>query len=429
MQQRVLLQKAAVVGDTCPDEGRMPRKSQRDLMEESIFMEPQYFENGDGPRPGRHKQMGHLLDLLRDNGIQDQQSLRDWIGGRSVIKLDDAEFQVVTAEDLRLDGENRCYLTEFKIREVIVDCDELLLQNSSNIIIRDCAFLGSLIIGNKTGRPVKLSLDTVVVGDRLIVNGNEFMVSPASLTDVRALELRLDNFQCDDLYLSGCAFASTQLTRLTCDVLSVADSQLGTLEVTDGKFKSVRFPPGQVDLPSLLPKSWTWLRRGSAAFRPFTIPPRRSYDEAVDQISRDEAVRRLAETLDFLQEHSEDRFSRRHAAELKYLRARAESPGHLSTGLIFLTGALVKPMRIVGLAATTIVLFALAYLYGELKYNGKEVETLLEALYFSGLTFTTIGYGDITPIGFTRFLAVLEGLLGIVLSSALVVSLVRRHIE
>lgn len=394
-------------------------------------MAPQYFENGDGTRPDRHKQMGHLLDLLRDYGIQDQQSLRDWIGGRSVIKHGDAEFQVVTAKDLGLDNENRLYLPEFKIREVIVDCDELRLQNSSNIIIRDCAFLGALIIGNKTGRPLSLSLDTVVVGDRLIVYGNEFMVSPASLTDVRSPLLQLDNFHCNDLHLSGCAFASTQLTRLTCDVLSVAYNQLGTLEVTDGKFKSVWFPPGQVDLPSLLhlPKSLTWLRRSSAAFSPFNVPPRRSFGEAADEISRGEAVRRRAETLDFLQEHSEDRFSRRHAAELKYLRARAESPGHLSTALIALTGALVKPLRVVGLAAATIVLFAFAYLYGELKYNGNDVKTFWEALYFSGLTFTTIGYGDITPVGFARFLAVLEGLLGIVLSSALVVSLVRRHIE
>lgn len=394
-------------------------------------MTPQYFENCDGTRPDRHKQMGHLQDLLRDNGIQDQQSLRDWIGGRSVIKHGDAEFQVVTAEDLELDNENRLYLPEFKIREVIIDCDEVRLQNSSNIIIRDCAFLGSLIIGNKTGRTLSLSLDTVVVGDRLSVCGNEFKVSPASLTDVRSPLLQLDNFQCEDLHLSGCAFASTQLKRLTCDVLSVTYNQLGTLEVTDGKFKSVLFPPGQVDLPSLLhrPKPWTWMRRSSAAFRPFSVPPRRSFDEETDEISRSEAVRRRAETLDFLQEHSEDRFSRRHAAELKYLRAHAESPGHLSTALITLTGALVKPMRVVGLAAATIVLFAFAYLYGELKYNGNDVKTFWEALYFSGLTFTTIGYGDITPIGFARFLAVLEGMLGIVLSSALVVSLVRRHIE
>jgi hypothetical protein len=394
-------------------------------------MAPQYFENGDGARPGRHKQLGHLLDLLRDNGIQDQQNLRDWIAGRSVIKHGEAEFQVVTAKDLGLDDENRWHFPDFKIREVIVDCEEVLLQNSSNIIVKDCAFLGSLIIGNKTSRPIKLSLDTVVVGERLIVYGNEFPVSPASLTDVRSPLLRLDNFQCDDLHVDGCAFASTQLLRLTCNVLSVAHNQLGTLEVTDGKFKSVRFPPGQVDLSSLqrLSKSWMWLRRSPAAFKPFSIPTRRSFDEAADEISRGEAVRRLVETLDFLQEHSEDLFSRRQAAELKYQRALAESPGSFSTALITLTGALVKPMRIVGLAAATIVFFSLAYLYGDLRFEQKEVKTFWEALYFSGLTFTTIGYGDITPMGCARFLAVLEGLFGIVLSSALVVSLVRRHIE
>lgn len=394
-------------------------------------MKLQYFENGDGTRPGRVKQMGHLLELLRDNGIHDQQSLRDWIAGRSVIKHGEAEFQVVTAKDLGLDDENRWHHPDFKIREVIVDCDEVLLQNSSNIIILDCAFLSSLIIGNKIERPIKLSLDTVVVGERLIVSGNEFPVSPASLTDVRSPLLRLDNFQSDDLQVNGCAFASTQLMRLTCDALSVAYNQLGTLEVTDGKFKSVRFPPGQVDMRSLQqhPKSWTWLRRSPAAFKPFSIPPRQLFDEAADEISRGEAARRVGETLDFLQEHSEDRYSRKQAAELKYQRALAESPGNFRTALIFLTGALVKPMRIVGLAAATIFIFSIAYLYGDLRFEQKHVETFREALYFSGLTFTTIGYGDITPMGFARFLAVLEGLLGIVLSSALLVSLTRRHIE
>lgn len=394
-------------------------------------MVPQYFENGDGTRPGRIKQMGHLLVLLRDIGIQDQQSLHDWIAGRSVIKHGEAEFQVVTAKDLELDDENRCHFPDFKIREVIVDCEEVLIQNSSNIIIKDCAFLGSLIIGNKTSRPIKLSLDTVVVGERLIVSGNDFLVSPASLTDVRSPLLRLDNFRCDELHVDGCVVASTQLLRLTCNVLSVADNQLGRLEVADGKFKSVRFPPGQVDVSSLprLSKSWALLRRSPTAFKPFSIPPRRSFDEAADEISRGEAVRRLVETLDFLQEHSEDIYSRRQAAELKYQRALAESPGSFSTALIILTGALVKPMRIVGLAAATIALFSLAYHYCDLRFEQKEVKTFWEALYFSGLTFTTIGYGDITPMGLARFLAVLEGLFGIVLSSALVVSLVRRHIE
>lgn len=394
-------------------------------------MELQYFENGDGARPARSKQMGHVLDLLRDNGIHDQNSLRTWIGGRSTIKLDEAEFQVVTSKSLRLDGEHRWYGQDFKSREVIIDCEKLVIQNSTNIVIKDCIFLGLLIIGNKTDLPLKLDLDTVVIGEKLIIYGNELPVSSASITNVRSPSLRLDYFTQGELNIDECTFGTTQLTRLTCNALSVVSSQLGTLQVADCKFKLVRFPPGQVDLPSLryLPKSWTWPRRSTAAFNPFKIPLRRSFDEAADEMSRSEAVRQRGETLDFLQENSEDRYSRRQAAEMKYQRALAESPGSFSTALIVLTGALVKPMRIVGLAVSVMVLFAAAYFFCDLRIGDKQVDSFFEAFYFSGLTFTTIGYGDIRPVGFARLLAVLEGLFGIVLSSALVVSLVRRHIE
>jgi hypothetical protein len=52
-----------------------------------------------------------------------------------------------------------------------------------------------------------------------------------------------------------------------------------------------------------------------------------------------------------------------------------------------------------------------------------------EALYFSLITFTTIGYGDLVPIGMARFIAAAEGLLGITLVSAFVVALVKRYVE
>ncbi|HEV8077311.1 MAG TPA: potassium channel family protein [Marinobacter sp.] len=44
-------------------------------------------------------------------------------------------------------------------------------------------------------------------------------------------------------------------------------------------------------------------------------------------------------------------------------------------------------------------------------FNG----TLLDCVYFSFSTFTTVGYGDIEPIGNLRFLTGIEGLTGLVL--------------
>lgn len=40
---------------------------------------------------------------------------------------------------------------------------------------------------------------------------------------------------------------------------------------------------------------------------------------------------------------------------------------------------------------------------------------LLDVVYFSGVTFTTIGYGDVVPVGPARFTAAMEALTGLVL--------------
>lgn len=42
-----------------------------------------------------------------------------------------------------------------------------------------------------------------------------------------------------------------------------------------------------------------------------------------------------------------------------------------------------------------------------------------DILYYSGVTLLSIGYGDYTPLGVTRFLSLLEGFLGIVVPSVI----------
>lgn len=53
--------------------------------------------------------------------------------------------------------------------------------------------------------------------------------------------------------------------------------------------------------------------------------------------------------------------------------------------------------------------------------TGEEVTsyTFLELLYYSGVTLLSIGYGDFTPIGATRFLSIFEAFLGIVVPTVM----------
>ncbi|MFC4556839.1 potassium channel family protein [Virgibacillus kekensis] len=55
--------------------------------------------------------------------------------------------------------------------------------------------------------------------------------------------------------------------------------------------------------------------------------------------------------------------------------------------------------------------------------------SIIHSLYFSGVTLLTIGYGDITPIGIGRFIALVQALLGYVLPTAFVLRLVQTNHE
>src|SRR5699024_11270426 len=61
---------------------------------------------------------------------------------------------------------------------------------------------------------------------------------------------------------------------------------------------------------------------------------------------------------------------------------------------------------------------------GELR-DVSVIGSLIHSFYFSGVTLLTIGYGDITPIGFGRFIALIQALIGYILPTAFVLRLVQ----
>ena len=70
-----------------------------------------------------------------------------------------------------------------------------------------------------------------------------------------------------------------------------------------------------------------------------------------------------------------------------------------------------------------ILLFAGAYTSstGSFSEDGQQKDLKFrEALYFSTITFTTVGYGDLNPLGINRAFAAIEALLGITINTALI---------
>jgi tetratricopeptide (TPR) repeat protein len=63
--------------------------------------------------------------------------------------------------------------------------------------------------------------------------------------------------------------------------------------------------------------------------------------------------------------------------------------------------------------------------------EGSMVSTtsLVEALYFSVVTFTTLGYGDITPVGLSRLVAMIEAFSGMFFMPLFLVGLSRKYLR
>lgn len=57
--------------------------------------------------------------------------------------------------------------------------------------------------------------------------------------------------------------------------------------------------------------------------------------------------------------------------------------------------------------------------------TGLPHERILHAIYFSGVTLMTVGYGDLTPVGVARFVALIEASIGYLLPAAFLYKLIK----
>ena len=88
----------------------------------------------------------------------------------------------------------------------------------------------------------------------------------------------------------------------------------------------------------------------------------------------------------------------------------------------------LKPLRVLGTALVATVGFALLFWLGGGVHDadGRPLTGFDDALYLSGVTISTVGYGDVKPDRHLRFAAVAEGWLGLILFSYFVAVLSNR---
>ncbi len=95
---------------------------------------------------------------------------------------------------------------------------------------------------------------------------------------------------------------------------------------------------------------------------------------------------------------------------------------------IFLTFMIVYSILIIGFGLVYFILsFSGDVFIDQQKTDDASLNRLLTSIYFSGVTLLTIGYGDVSPVGVVRFLAVIQAMLGYALPSLLVLRLLEMY--
>lgn len=89
-----------------------------------------------------------------------------------------------------------------------------------------------------------------------------------------------------------------------------------------------------------------------------------------------------------------------------------------------------RPVRTLTCGVFIVCVSAWLYTFGFLMHEGVHiVPTLLEAFYYSVITFTTVGYGDFTPIGVNKLIAAIEAFSAIFLVPVYIIGLSRKYLR
>lgn len=89
-----------------------------------------------------------------------------------------------------------------------------------------------------------------------------------------------------------------------------------------------------------------------------------------------------------------------------------------------------RPVRTLFAALLIIAISAVFYMFAGVMKDGMFINpSYLESLYFSVVTFTTLGYGDMAPVGVSRVIAMLEAFCGIVFMPLFIVGLSRKYLR
>jgi len=336
-----------------------------------------------------------------------------------------------------LDSEHRIFDLDIQFEDHIVELPFIRLRNSETITIKNCVFLCSINISSGDGVLKSIHIeDSIFLRDFSVIGldaNTEINIFNSNFTRARFV-----NNNIPDLDIRFSRFYSLQLGSNTIKYLRTRNNSIKYFSYDNNGIMDVSFDHRQIDLECITKKEYAirraahvlnvdgleinYLDIGSMLFKFISI------DE--DKMINNKDSKH--QTMNFITDRTNIKDDQDSLVVLRYYKSLISNSG-VSKLLFIFTYAFQSPIRIFGMIVSSIVLFSLLYyLVPWMQFKSDDVTThlgFMDSLYYSGITFTTIGYGDISPVGLSKIVSIFEGILGILLTSSFVISLLRRHVD
>ena len=154
-------------------------------------------------------------------------------------------------------------------------------------------------------------------------------------------------------------------------------------------------------------------------------------DRIVQTVDKDAEITCAEEMAEFIEKNNICT-SVSEYAQFLYMRNKINLSG-IPKVVYISFGGMIKPWVIImWLFGITIVCGILYLISGTLSCLNSEIplyEKIFQALYFSAVTITSVGYGDIQPCGFAKVIAAIEGFVGLLIGGAFCVALTRKYLS
>lgn len=323
----------------------------------------------------------------------------------------------------------RSGLARLELSHVIIKADKPFCPKVAAVDLHHCIVVGDLHFSGQAYETIEL--DDVCVFGHLSFKNIKAEHAGVRASSVMATIFELRGLSTGSINLSGCNIGFLKVMNCHCAAFVVLECAIFYLKAYDLEAEHVDFKHYQVfNISSKKNEAIEKLLLGDDILQMSTVGQHYDWMRLYMQ-------KMNYETFDFLRTHSDIVFDKRRFAALKYEELKNSYPSFFGRLFVTVTGGFVKPVRIFVYGLALVLLFALGYQGLEtampecLLASGKAVPNgFFDYVYFSAITFSTLGYGDIVPscLG-AKFLAMLEAFTGLTFVNFFTISFLRKYVE